>query len=104
MNPQRHHLIYLAPDVDFSIASFHEDKNAIEEGVRSWLAKGLPCIYAKQLPNEETMSLGFPLVSGNKNHRVGLRIAPSAVQKLQPLPQLMAMQDFLALSHLRGQL
>ncbi|PWY55176.1 ACP synthase [Legionella qingyii] len=94
MSPQRHHLIYLQSDADFAIASLHEDKQMIEEQVTLWLAKGLPCIYAKQLVSQETISLGLTLLFSNKKHRVGIRVAPSLVQKQKPLPQLIEMQDF----------
>ncbi|MCW8471269.1 malonate decarboxylase holo-[acyl-carrier-protein] synthase [Fluoribacter gormanii] len=100
MSPQRHHLIYLQPNADFAITSFHEEKHVIEEQVTLWLAKGLPCIYAKQLVPQETISLGLTLLFANKKHRVGLRVAPSLVQKQKPLPQLVEMQDFF--SHYYG--
>ncbi len=93
---QRHHLIYLQPDADFTVVSFHEDKKRTEEEVTLWLAKGLPCIYAKQSVDQETMNLGVTLLSANKKHRVGLRVAPSWVQKQKPPPQLIEMQDFFA--------
>ncbi|WP_454781970.1 malonate decarboxylase holo-[acyl-carrier-protein] synthase [Legionella sp. WA2022007384] len=94
MSPQRHHLIYLHPNADFAIASSHEEKQMIEEEVRIWLAKGFPCIYAKQIAPQETISLGLTLLLANKKHRVGLRVAPSLVQKQKPLPQLNEMYDF----------
>lgn len=94
MSPQRHHLIYLQPHADFAVASVHENKTMIEEQVTLWLAKGLPCIYAKQLASRETISLGLTLLFANKKHRVGLRVAPSLVQKQKSLPQLIEMHDF----------
>ena len=94
MSPQRHHLIYLHPNADFAIVSFHEEKQMIAEQVRLWLAKGLPCIYAKQLVPQETISLGLTLLLANKKYRVALRVAPSLVQKQKPLPQLIEMHDF----------
>ncbi|MBI2785349.1 MAG: malonate decarboxylase holo-[acyl-carrier-protein] synthase [Legionella longbeachae] len=93
MNPQRHHLIYLYPDADFSINSLHADKVAIEKQVLGWLLQGLPCIYAKQSYGN-TINLGLPLLHNNKKHRVALQVAPSAVQQQQVLPQLKQMQDF----------
>lgn len=91
---QRHHLIYLDPCADFFLVSYHEDKQLIKEQVSVWLAKGLPCIYAKQVPDDEFLNLGLPLWYANKKHRVALRVASSAVQKQNPPPQLLEMQDF----------
>ncbi|WP_454784350.1 phosphoribosyl-dephospho-CoA transferase MdcG domain-containing protein [Legionella sp. WA2024007413] len=94
MNPKRHHLIYLQPNADFTIASFHEEKQMIEEQVRLWLVKGLPCIYTRQLVPQETVSLGVTLLLANKKHRVGLRVNPSFVRQQSPLPQLIKMDNF----------
>ncbi|KTD09023.1 nucleotidyltransferase [Legionella gratiana] len=94
MTPQRHHLIYLKPDADFSLVACHGDKKIIEEQVSSWLTRGFPCIYAKQLPDAETVNLGLSLWYASKKHRVGLRVVPSVIQKQEPLPQLIEMQDF----------
>ncbi|WP_174714464.1 malonate decarboxylase holo-[acyl-carrier-protein] synthase [Legionella sainthelensi] len=91
---QRHHLIYLEPGTDFFLVSCHEKKGLIKEQVSNWLALGLPCIYAKQLPDDEFINLGLPLWYANKRHRVGLRVIPSAVQKTNSPPQLLEMQDF----------
>ncbi|AWN75096.1 phosphoribosyl-dephospho-CoA transferase MdcG domain-containing protein [Legionella anisa] len=99
MSLQRHHLIYLQPDADFAVASIHEDKKMIEEHVSLWLAKGLPCIYAKQGGHQETMNLGLTLLYANKKHRVGLRVAPSCVQNQKLLPQLIEMQDFFSCNY-----
>lgn len=91
---QRHHLIYLDPGTDFFLVSCHEEKQLIKEQVSAWLAKGLPCIYAKQLSDNEFINLGLSLWYANKKHRVGLRVSPSAVQRKNPPPQLLEMQDF----------
>ncbi|CAM3057862.1 nucleotidyltransferase [Legionella steigerwaltii] len=104
MNPQRHHLIYLQPQADFVITSCHDDLEMIAQEAALWLARGLPFIYAKQFARNSTaeadcverdlINLGVTLLHGNKKHRVGVQVAPSFVQKQQPPPQLIAMQDF----------
>lgn len=94
MNAQRHDLIYLERHVPFSISSLHADKPVIEHQVGAWLAQGLPCIYAKQVGDEDTVNLGLPLFFAEKKHRVALCVKPSAVVKQQPLPRLIAMQDY----------
>lgn len=94
MIPQRHHLIYLKPRADFFLVSLHEDKKIIEEQVAAWLAKGFPCIYAKQMPDEKSVNLGLPLWYAHKKHRVGLRVLPSEIYSQKPPPQLIEMQDF----------
>ncbi|QEY52377.1 malonate decarboxylase holo-[acyl-carrier-protein] synthase [Legionella longbeachae] len=91
---QRHHLIYLQPGTEFFLVSSHEENRLIKEHASAWFAKGLPCIYAKQLPNDKFINLGLSLWYANKKHRVGVRVNPSAVQKNNPPPQLLAMQDF----------
>jgi phosphoribosyl-dephospho-CoA transferase len=98
MTAERHHLIYLNPQAELSIASMHANKKVIEQQVKAWLVKGLPCIYTKQLtPSVPAhVHLGLPLLYDNKKHRVSLRVMLSAVQKHQQLPQLMEMQDFFA--------
>ncbi|KTD71041.1 nucleotidyltransferase [Legionella steelei] len=99
MNSQRHHLIYLKPYADFVITSCHEDQKMIAGEVALWLTRGLPCIYAKQVCSATSferglINLGVTLFHENKKHRVGMQVAPSFVQKQQPLPQLLEMQNF----------
>lgn len=98
MIAERHHLIYLNRQAEFSIASMHADKKAIEQQIKAWLAKGLPCIYARQLTQSlpAHVNLGLPLLYDNIKHRVSLRVMPSSVQKQQLLPQLMEMPNFFA--------
>ena len=94
MISQRHHLIYLKPGADFFLVSVHEDKKIMEKQVSIWVERGLPCIYAKQLPHERLTNLGLSLWYANKKHRVNLRIEPSAIQKQEPPPQLSDLHDF----------
>lgn len=94
MIPQRHHLIYLMPHADFLLASFHDEKQTVEQQVFAWLSKGMPCIYAQQITNDTMVRLGVSLWYANAKHRVGLHVAPSAIYSQKPLPQLLEMQDF----------
>lgn len=94
MSPQRHHLIYLKPHADLFIASIHPDKYTIEHEVVAWIAKGLPCIYARQSANKERVNLGIPLLMGHTRYRIALQVSPAAVRELKPLPQLAVMRHF----------
>ncbi|KTC90680.1 phosphoribosyl-dephospho-CoA transferase MdcG domain-containing protein [Fluoribacter dumoffii] len=94
MNPQRHHLIYLNPDAEITINSCHADQRLIKNEVLYWLNKGLPCIYATQIPLQKKLNLGLTLLLQNKKQRVGLQVDPLFVQKQTPPPQLHRMQDF----------
>lgn len=99
MIPQRHHLMYLEPQADFTITSLHEDNPTIRAHVKAWITKGLPCIYARQVPHQEMIHLGLPLWYADKKHRVCLRVMPSMIQKQQPLPQLVEMHSFFLQKH-----
>lgn len=94
MIAKRHDLIYLNDKAPFIITSLHGDKLTVDQHVVAWLEQRLPCIYAKQLPNDGMLHLGLPLFWANKRHRIGLSVAPSSVEKRQTLPQLVDMVGY----------
>ena len=97
MMNQRHQLIFLKPDASFVIHSVHQDNQAITQQVTEWINKGLPCIYARQLCHDGvTLSLGLPVLLGNKKYRVGLYLNKNEVIVKQELPRLVDMAGYFA--------
>src|ERR1041384_6711540 len=91
---QRHQLIYLDNSMDFSIMSCHAEKKILEQQVFAWLAKGLPCVYARQSSNQDMIQLGLSILYANEKHRVGLCVTSSCIKKQSPLPPLTEMERF----------
>jgi phosphoribosyl-dephospho-CoA transferase len=95
MKIQRHQLIFPEHQSPFTIHTCHGNNQAIMQYVAAWISKGLPCIYARQLCQDESMmNLGLPVVIGHTKHRVGLHINKNHITSQQALPKLVTMDQF----------
>lgn len=91
----RHQLIYLHEKADFSIQTCFKQNDFIHEAVRSWIACGFPCIYARQnADRKDSVNLGLTLLFENRKQRIGIEVKKTAILKQTALPQLLEMQAF----------
>ncbi|MBL7480864.1 malonate decarboxylase holo-[acyl-carrier-protein] synthase [Legionella bononiensis] len=92
---QRHQLIYVTPNASFKINSSHENNQEIIGSVASWLNKGLPCIYTRQLINDELeVHAGLSLLLGNKKYRASITLNKNDLITIHNLPTLSEMSDY----------
>lgn len=95
MLTQRHDLIFVDSKASFEFQSCYSDKETLHQLIVAWFKKGLPCIYARQLCDDEgQVNLGLSLRTHDKKYRVGLVIAESSLLKQALLPKLVEMAEF----------
>jgi malonate decarboxylase holo-[acyl-carrier-protein] synthase len=85
----RHQLIYVKPDNEVRIHSYHDHSTIMTFAVNSWLQQGLPVVMARQCLNDiDTVNGGVCLLLDNKKQRIGLKIAKTDILTIQSPPKL----------------